>query len=323
MKEDHGGCGGHAELRPQTGHREDQVVQELGWDEDTDDDIRADIEDACGGELLDEDADDVVDVVLLWWRDEDGDLVDRLMDAITPLAEDGVIWVVTPKTGQARPRPARRDRRIRADGRADADLVCQPRRLDREQAGAAEVEARAREALVLAVGAQAPDFTLKDQNGRPVTLSAFRGAKDVLLVFFPLAFTGICQGELDEIRDHLAGYENDDTPTLAISVGPPPTHKVWATQSGFTFPVLSDFWPHGAVAQAYGVFNDDAGFANRGTFVDRPLGRHPVRRDEAAGGASRSGRVERPRWPRCVADGFPVPPASPCSLPGDGRVAQW
>jgi peroxiredoxin (alkyl hydroperoxide reductase subunit C) len=50
-------------------------------------------------------------------------------------------------------------------------------------------------------------------------------------------------------------------------VGPPPTHKIWATQSGFTFPVLSDFWPHGAVAQSYGVFNDDAGFANRGTFV--------------------------------------------------------
>lgn len=78
----------------------DQLVQELGWDEDTDDDIRADIEDASGGELLDEDAEEVIDVVLLWWRDEDGDLVDRLMDAITSLAEDGVIWVVTPKTGQ-------------------------------------------------------------------------------------------------------------------------------------------------------------------------------------------------------------------------------
>ena len=78
----------------------DQVVQELGWDEDVDDDIRADVEDACGGELLDEDADEVIDVVLLWWRDDDGDLVDRLMDAIAPLAEDGVIWVLTPKTGK-------------------------------------------------------------------------------------------------------------------------------------------------------------------------------------------------------------------------------
>jgi peroxiredoxin (alkyl hydroperoxide reductase subunit C) len=87
------------------------------------------------------------------------------------------------------------------------------------------------------------------------------------VVFFPLAFTGICQGELDAIRDDLPRYENDATATLAISVGPPPTHKIWAIQSGFTFPVLSDFWPHGAVAQGYGVFNDVAGVANRGTFV--------------------------------------------------------
>ena len=78
----------------------DQIVQELGWDDDSDDDIRADIEEACGSDLLDEDADEVIDVVLHWWRDSDGDLVDRLMDAITPLAEDGIIWVLTPKTGK-------------------------------------------------------------------------------------------------------------------------------------------------------------------------------------------------------------------------------
>jgi hypothetical protein len=82
------------------GIEKNQIVQELGWDEDTDDDIRADVEDACGSELIDDDSDEVVDVVLLWWRDNDGDLVDQLMDAITPLAEDGVIWVITPKTGK-------------------------------------------------------------------------------------------------------------------------------------------------------------------------------------------------------------------------------
>jgi mycoredoxin-dependent peroxiredoxin len=120
---------------------------------------------------------------------------------------------------------------------------------------------------VIDVGVPAPDFTLKDQDGRPVTLSGYLNAKDVLLVFFPLAFTGVCQRELDEIQSHLADYVNDGTQTLAISVGPPPTHKIWAKQSGFTFPVLSDFWPHGDVARAYGVFNGDAGFANRGTFV--------------------------------------------------------
>ena len=79
------------------GIHQDQIVQELGWDEDSDDDLRANVEEACGSELLDEDADEVIDVVLLWWRDGDGDLVDRLMDAIAPLAEDGVIWVLTPK----------------------------------------------------------------------------------------------------------------------------------------------------------------------------------------------------------------------------------
>ena len=120
---------------------------------------------------------------------------------------------------------------------------------------------------MLPVGTSAPGFTLLDQNRQPVTLGDFRGAKDVLLVFFPLAFTGICQGELDQLRDHLPDFENDDSAVLAISVGPAPTHKVWATESGFLFPVLSDFWPHGAVSQAYGVFNDDAGVSNRGTFV--------------------------------------------------------
>jgi peroxiredoxin (alkyl hydroperoxide reductase subunit C) len=120
---------------------------------------------------------------------------------------------------------------------------------------------------MLSVGTAAPDFTLRDQNQQPVTLSGFRGERNVLLVFFPLAFTGICQGELDLLRDHLPDYENDDSVALTVSVGPPPTHKIWSVENGFLFPVLSDFWPHGAVSQAYGVFNSQAGFPNRGTFV--------------------------------------------------------
>nr|WP_221195179.1 DUF3052 domain-containing protein [Hoyosella altamirensis] len=75
------------------------VVQELGWDEDVSDDIRDSVEEGCGDDLLDEDTDEVVDVVLLWWRDGDGDLVDALMDAIAPLSDDGCIWVLSPKTG--------------------------------------------------------------------------------------------------------------------------------------------------------------------------------------------------------------------------------
>ncbi|MGB8407979.1 MAG: peroxiredoxin [Mycobacterium sp.] len=119
---------------------------------------------------------------------------------------------------------------------------------------------------MISVGAQAPDFTLKDQHGRPVSLSALRG-RNVLLVFFPLAFTPVCAGELGEIQSSLARYRNSAVETLTISVGPPATHKVWATESGFEFPILSDFWPHGAVASAYGVFNPEAGYPDRGTFV--------------------------------------------------------
>lgn len=82
------------------GIKPDMVVQEVGWDDDVADDVRAAVEERIGGELLDEDADEVIDVVLLWWRDGDGDLGDALVDARAPLDENGVIWVLTPKTGQ-------------------------------------------------------------------------------------------------------------------------------------------------------------------------------------------------------------------------------
>ena len=82
-----------------------------------------------------------------------------------------------------------------------------------------------------------------------------------------MAFTGTCQGELCKVRDELPKFENDDTAILAISVGASPTHKIWSAEQGYTFPLLSDFWPHGEVAQKYEVFNDKLGFANRGTFV--------------------------------------------------------
>lgn len=121
--------------------------------------------------------------------------------------------------------------------------------------------------MPIAVGTEAPDFTLKDQNNQLVTLSSYRGHKNVLLVFFPLAFTGICTGEFAGLRDELPKFQNDDVETIGISVGPSVTHKIWASQNGYLFPILSDFWPHGVVAQAYGVLNMDNGTPNRGTFV--------------------------------------------------------
>jgi peroxiredoxin len=120
------------------------------------------------------------------------------------------------------------------------------------------------------VGDEAPDFTLRDQNNEEVTLSAFRGQKAVLIIFYPLAFTGICTGELCRVRDELPTFQNDDVQVLTISVDSTYSHKIFSEREGYEFPLLSDFWPHGEVARRYGVFNETTGFADRGTFlVDR------------------------------------------------------
>jgi peroxiredoxin len=121
--------------------------------------------------------------------------------------------------------------------------------------------------MAVEVGSQAPDFTLNDYNKQQVTLSSFRGEKPVLLVFYPFAFSGVCQGELCQLRDEFADYEGEGVQVLGVSVDTPFSLKAWAEQQGYQFPLLSDFWPHGEVAKAYGVFNDSAGLANRGTFL--------------------------------------------------------
>ncbi|GAA1573950.1 DUF3052 domain-containing protein [Actinomadura kijaniata] len=87
-------------LAERLGFKPDQVVQEIGWDDDVDEDLRDAIEAVTGKELVDEDYEDVVDVVLLWWREEDGDLFDELTNAIVPLADGGHIWLLTPKAGR-------------------------------------------------------------------------------------------------------------------------------------------------------------------------------------------------------------------------------
>jgi mycoredoxin-dependent peroxiredoxin len=117
------------------------------------------------------------------------------------------------------------------------------------------------------IGETAPDFELKDQTGQPVRLSDYRGKKAVVLVFYPLTFTGVCESEMCGIRDSIEAFRNDDVETLAVSVDSAPTHQRWAHEQGFDFPLLSDFWPHGEVAQTYGVFEDALGIAARATFV--------------------------------------------------------
>ena len=121
--------------------------------------------------------------------------------------------------------------------------------------------------MAAAIGDTAPEFTLKDQNGNDVSLAAFRGDKAVALVFYPFTFTGVCEGELCRLRDDFSEFEQAGVQVLAISCDSRHAQRVWAEQQGYNFPVLSDFWPHGATARAYGVFNEDLGCAIRATFV--------------------------------------------------------
>jgi mycoredoxin-dependent peroxiredoxin len=121
--------------------------------------------------------------------------------------------------------------------------------------------------MTIEVGEVAPDFALKDQHGQTVRLSDFRSRQNVLLVFYPWSFTGICTSEMCEIRDALPGLTGEDARVLAVSCDSMPTQRVFAEREGLTYPVLSDFWPHGEVARAYGVFDAERGAALRGTFV--------------------------------------------------------
>ena len=120
---------------------------------------------------------------------------------------------------------------------------------------------------LIAPNQQAPDFSLRDQYGQSVALSDFRGRSAVVLVFFPLAFTGTCTSELCELRDNLTLFDDAGVRLLGISVDSTATLREFAEREGFTFPLLADFWPHGGVAQQYGAFLSDKGFATRATVL--------------------------------------------------------
>ncbi|WP_432054330.1 peroxiredoxin [Streptomyces sp. bgisy022] len=121
--------------------------------------------------------------------------------------------------------------------------------------------------MAIRPGDEAPEFELRDNHGRTVRLSGFRGRSNVLLVFYPFAFTGVCAGELSELRENLPRLTERDTQLLAVSNDSVPTLRVFAEQEGLEYPLLSDFWPHGAVSRAYGVFDEAKGCAVRGSFV--------------------------------------------------------
>jgi peroxiredoxin len=121
--------------------------------------------------------------------------------------------------------------------------------------------------MTLRIGDPAPDFTLRDQHGRRTSLSDFRGDRPVVVVFYPFAFSGVCTGELRELRDHGSRLTDAGAALLALSCDPMFALRVFADQDGLEFPLLSDFWPHGEVAAAYGAFDADHGCPTRSTFV--------------------------------------------------------
>jgi peroxiredoxin len=121
--------------------------------------------------------------------------------------------------------------------------------------------------MAIAVGDKAPDFELRDQHGQTVRLSGFRGGKNVVLVYYPFSFTGVCTGELSALRDELPAFQNEGIQLLAVSNDSMHTQRVFSEKEGLEYPLLSDFWPHGAVSTAYGVFDEEKGCAVRGTFV--------------------------------------------------------
>jgi len=124
--------------------------------------------------------------------------------------------------------------------------------------------------MALSVGDEAPDFELTDQHGQLVRLGDRRGHKAVLIVFYPWAFSRVCGGELEAMQARLDDLVSDDLELFAVSTDSMYALRTYADQQGFTFPLLSDFWPHGAVAEAYGVLHPDIGIALRGTFlIDR------------------------------------------------------
>jgi len=116
------------------------------------------------------------------------------------------------------------------------------------------------------IGEKAPDFTLKDQAGTAVSLSSFRGKRNVVLVFYPLSFTSVCAVQMPGYNQELQRLEDHEAQVLGISVDSSPVHRAFAESVGVEYPLLADFYPHGAVAKSYGVLRAE-GFAERSTFV--------------------------------------------------------
>jgi peroxiredoxin len=124
--------------------------------------------------------------------------------------------------------------------------------------------------VTIATGAEAPEFDLEVDGDERVRLADFRGRRNVLLVFHPFAFTPVCEDEARDLQENLPAFEHAETEVVLVSCDTAPARQAWKRELGLSFTLASDFWPHGAAARAYGVFDEETGAAVRGTFlIDR------------------------------------------------------
>ncbi|MCI0678228.1 MAG: redoxin domain-containing protein [Actinobacteria bacterium] len=147
--------------------------------------------------------------------------------------------------------------------------------------------------MSLEVGTSAPDFTLRNQRREKISLEDLKGERSVI-VFIPYAFTSTCQGELCEIRDNLHRFNDAGVRVVAITCNTLHSNGVWAEQQGYSFDILSDFWPHGAVSRAFDTFDETFGYAKRTTYFldDQAVITDVVKSDEL-GVARPFGEYER------------------------------
>jgi len=116
-------------------------------------------------------------------------------------------------------------------------------------------------------GSEAPEFDLELTGSGRARLADYRGRRNLLLVFHPFAWTPICEEEALDLQENLPSFESADTDVLLVSCDPEPARRAWKEKLGVTYAVASDFWPHGAAAKAYGVFDESTGAPVRGTFL--------------------------------------------------------
>ena len=124
--------------------------------------------------------------------------------------------------------------------------------------------------MAVKTGDAAPEFDLAVSHGEHVRLSDYRGRSNVLLVFHPFAFTGVCEDEARDLQENLQSFRDAGTEIVFVSCDAPAAREAWKKQIGAEYTFASDFWPHGAAARAYGVFDETTGAPHRGTFlIDR------------------------------------------------------